>query len=171
MPGMGHGEMRDGGTMPGMHDEKRDGGAPGHHGYKNALHALYEDLKDGKLKKDELKAKLAQLQDTRGERRKEHREDIGKRWGATLALPHARDELQIHARRMAFLNRALVLAQADSKPDKDKTIDRISKLIEKENVRHDKAMAGIQSPPAAAATAAAIAPAPSAASEATGGSK
>jgi ribosomal protein L12E/L44/L45/RPP1/RPP2 len=72
---------------------------------------------------------------------------------------------------MAFLNRALVLAQADSKPDKDKTIDRISKLIEKENVRHDKAMAGIQSPPAAAATAAAIAPAPSAASEATGGSK
>ena len=170
-PGPEHAGMRDGGAMPGAHDGERDGGTPGRRGYKNALRELYQDLKDGKLKKDELKAKLAQLQDTRNERRKEHREDIGKRWGATLALPPARDELKLHARRMAFLNRALVLSQGDTKPDKDKTIDRISKLIDKENARHDRAMARIQSQPAAAATAATTAPAPSATTIAAGGSK
>ena len=166
MPG-----MRDGGAPPGMHDEERDGGAPGHHRYRNAVHELYQELKDGKLKKDELKAKLAQLKETRSERQKEHREEVGKRWGATLALPPARDELTLHARRMAFLNRALVLVQDDTKPDKQKTIDRISKLIEKENARHDQAMARIQAQPAAAATAAPTAPAAPAASVPSGGSK
>jgi hypothetical protein len=71
---------------------------------------------------------------------------------------------------MAFLNRALVLAQADTKLDKPKTTDRISKLIDKENARHDQAMARIESSPAAA-TPAPTAPAGSAASEASGGSK
>src|SRR6478736_631974 len=156
---------------PGKHHEDRDGGAPGHHGYKNAWRDLYQDLKDGKIKKEDLKAKVAQLQETRTERRKEHREDVGKRWGSTLAKPSARDELKLHARRMAMLNRALVLAQEDTKPDKDKTIDRISKLIDKENARHEKAMTHIQSEPAAAATAAASAPAPSAANVASGGSQ
>jgi len=176
MPGMregapGHGEMGDGRAMPGMHDGDRDGGAPPHHGYRNAVRELFQDLKEGKLKKkEELAAKLSELNATRDERRKEHREDVSKHWGATLALPPARDELKLHARRMAFLNRALVLAQTDTKPDKAKTLERISQLIDKENARHDKAMARIQSQPAAAAPAAA-APAVSAATEASGGSK
>jgi len=168
MPERGGG--RDGGAMPNMRDEARDGGAPGHRGYKNALRELFQDVKDGKVKKEELKAKLLQLQQTRTERRKEHREDIGKRWGQTLAKPPARDELKVHARRMALLNRALVLAQEDSKPDKDKTIDRISKLIDKENARHEQALTRIQSLPSTAATAAS-APAPSAASPASGGNQ
>jgi len=168
-----HREMRDGRPMPGMHGDDRDGGAPRHPGYKNAVHELFQDLKDGKVKKEELTAKLAQLSSTRDERRKEHRAEVGRRWGSALARPPARDELKLHARRIAFLDRALVLAQADTKPDKAKTIDRISKLIDKENARHDKAMAHIQSQPAAAATAAPSAPAASASatSEASGGSK
>ena len=175
MPGMrgagaGHGDMRDGPGMPGMHDDDRDGGAPRPHGYKNAVHELFQDLSHGKIKKDELAAKLAQLNSTRDERRKEHREDVSKRWGATLAAPPARDELKLHARRMAWLNRALLLAQTDVKSDKPKTIERISKLIDKENERHDKAMARIQSQPAAAVSAVPV-PAPSAATEASGGSK
>jgi hypothetical protein len=169
MPDM-HG-TRNGGAMPGMHDQQRDGGAPGHHGHNNALRELYQDLKDGKLKKDELKARLAGLQDTRSERRREHREELAKRWGSTLAAPPARDELKLHARRMAFLDRALVLAQADTKPEKDKTIERISKLIDKENARHDRAMAGMHSQPAVAAPAAPPAPAASAANVASGGSQ
>ncbi|HYQ27042.1 MAG TPA: collagen-like protein [Polyangiaceae bacterium] len=178
MPGMpghdgmpGHPGMRDGAAAPGVHAEERDGGAPGQRGYKNALRALYQDLKDGKLKKDELKAKLAQLQDTRGERRKEHREELGKRWGTTLAQAPAREELKTHARRMAFLNRALVLAQEDTKPDKDKTLERISQLIDKENARHDRAMTRLQSQPAGATTAAAPTPVPSTANIASGGSQ
>lgn len=169
-PGMPEHEMRDAGAMPGMHHEERDGGAPDHHGYKNAMRELVQQLKDGKIKKEELKTKLAQLQSTRDERRKEHREEIGKRWGTTLAKPPAKDELKIHARRMAFLNRALLLAQEDTKPDKDKTIDRISKLIEKENARHDQAMTRIQSQSAASATTPPT-PAPSATSVASGGSQ
>jgi hypothetical protein len=169
--GADHGEMRDGGPRPGMRGDDRDDGAPRHHGYKNAVHELFQDLKDGKVKKEELTAKFAQLSATRDERRKEHRVDVGKRWGSTLAMPPARNELKLHARRIAFLDRALVLAQADTKPDKAKTIDRISKLIDKENARHDKAMARIQSEPASAASAASAAPSASAASEASGGSK
>jgi len=174
MPGMrdggaGHGEMRDGGAPRGMHDDDRDGGAPAHHGHKNAVRELFQDLKEGKIKKDELPAKLAQLNATRDVRRKEHREDVGNRWGATLARPPARDELKLHARRMAFLNRALVLAQTDTKPDKAKLIERITQLIDKEDARHDKAMARIASQPTTLASAAPAVP--SAASEASGGSK
>src|SRR6185369_7358350 len=173
MPGMrdggaGHGEMRDGGAPRGMHDDDRDGGAPPHHGHKNAVRELFQDLKEGKIKKDELPAKLAQLNATRDVRRKEHREDVGNRWGATLARPPARDELKLHARRMAFLNRALVLAQTDTKPDKAKLIERITQLIDKEDARHDKAMARIASQPTTLASAAPAVP--SAASEASGGS-
>ena len=157
-----HADMHDGGT-PGMHEQGRDGGAPRRPGYKNAMRELYQDLKDGKLKKDELKGRLAQLQETLGERSKEHRQDIAKRWGATLARPPARNELEIHARRMAFLDRALVLSQGDSKPNKDQTIDRISKLIDKENARHDRAMARIQSQPTTATSTASAIPATSAA--------
>jgi hypothetical protein len=176
MPGMrdhgaGHGDMHGSGAMPGMHHGDGDSSAPGHRGYRNAFRELYDDLKEGKLKKEDLKTKLAQLHDTVSERRKQHREEIGKHWGATLALPPAREELKIHARRMAFLNRALVLAQGDTKPDKEKTVERISKLIDKENTRHDKAMARIQSQPATAVAAAPPNPAPPAVSNAAGGSK
>jgi len=167
----GHQEMRDAGTLPSMRDEPRDGGVPGRQAYQNGIRELYQDLKNGKLKKDQLQAKLTQLHDTLDERRKAHREDIGKRWGATLEKPAARNELKVHARRTAFLERALVLTQSDGKLDKDKTIDRISKLIDKENARHEKAMTRIQSVPADAVTAAPSTSAPSEASEASGGSK
>jgi len=172
--GMGHGEMRDGGAMRGMHDDMhddaRDGGTPRHGAYKNAVNELFQELKAGKLKKDELKQKLSQLHDTLGERKKEHREELGKRWGAALAKPLARDELKVHARRMAFLNRALLLAQGDTKADKAQTTERITMLIEKENSRHDRAMARIQSQPATVASALPTVAAP-AASGANGGSK
>lgn len=168
-----HAGMPDAGAMPGMHGEDGggDAGAARRHGYDNALRELYQELKDGKVKKEDLKAKLAQLQDTREQRRKEHQEDVGKRWGAALAQPPAREELKVHARRLALLNRALVLAQADTKPDKDKTIERISQLIDKENARHDKAMSRFQSQPASGTAApSASAPATSA-SAASGGSQ
>ncbi len=148
----------------------RDGGPPGHGPYRNAVRELFQDLKAGKITKDELKQKLTQLHQTTGERKKEHREELGKRWGNVLAKPPARDELKVHARRMAFLNRALVLAQSDTKPDKEKTIERITKLIDKENARHEQAMTRIQSQPAPTASAQPTTAA-SAVSENNGGSK
>ena len=146
-----------------------DGGPSARASNRNAVKELFQELRTGKLSKEELKQKLAQLRDTAVERRKEHREELGKRWGTTLAKAPARDELKVHARRMAFLNRALVLAQSDTGPDKEKTIARINKLIDKENARHDQAMTRFQSQAVAAASA--PAPAVSVASDGSGGSK
>src|SRR6188768_1050478 len=130
-----------------------DGGPPGRGPYKDAVKELFQELKAGKLSKEELKQKLTQLHATTFERQKNHREDLGKRWGNTLAKAPARDELKVHARRMAFLNRALLLAQSDTAPNKEKTVERITKLIDKENARHDQAMTRIQSQPAQASSA------------------
>jgi hypothetical protein len=109
------------------------------------------------------------------ERRKEHREGLKKRWGATLAHPACRDELRHHARREAFLSRALFLAQTEVAPkDKDKLVERIQKLVEKENERHARAMERLKSaPPGASAAAPAAAPtaAPAPAAPAKAGEK
>jgi hypothetical protein len=137
-------------------------GRPGE-GFRGAMRQLREDLKAGKVKKEELKDKLAKLHESAGERGKEHRHELGKRWNGALAMPAAREELKHHARRMAFLNRALVLAQTEAKDkDKDKLLERITKLIDKEDERHERAMERFKSMPPAGASASA-APAASAA--------
>jgi hypothetical protein len=158
---------------PGTDDDKSD--RHGHDGFRNAMRQLREDLKSGKLKKGDLKDKLAKLHETAGERGKEHRQELSRRWGNALGQPSAREELKLHARRMAFLDRAMVLAETEAK-DKDKVTDRISKLIDKENERHERVMERLKSmptPPApsAAASAPAPAPAPAAADSAQGAAK
>jgi hypothetical protein len=154
-------------------DGAKPPGRPGER-FHGAMRQLREDLKTGKLKKEELKDKLAKLRESASERSKEHRQELGKRWGSALAAPAAREELKHHARRMAFLDRAMLLAQTEAKDkDKDKLIERISKLIDKEEERHDRAMerfkatpttpgASASAAPAAASAAPAAAPAASA---------
>lgn len=147
-----------------------EGGKPGRPGFRGGMRQLREDLKAGKVKKEELKDKLAKLRENAGERSKEHRHELGKRWGSALAVPAAREELKLHARRMAFLNRALVLAQTEAKDkDKDKLLERIGKLIDKEDERHERAMERFKSMPtpgaSAAAPAAPAAPTPAGSAE------
>jgi hypothetical protein len=134
-----------------------------HHGFRNAMHDLHERFKAGKIKKEELKAELAKLHDNAKERGKEHRQALGKRWGSALAMPAAREELKHHARRMAYLDRAMLLAQTEVTKDKDKVIERITKLIDKENERHERAMERLKSAPATPAASAAASAAPAAA--------
>lgn len=155
---------------PGKPDEA--GKPPGHpgEGFRGAMRQLREDLKAGKVKKEELKDKLAKLRESAGERGKQHRHELSKRWGNTLNLPSAREELKNHARRMAFLERAMVLAESETK-DKDKLTARISKLIDKENERHTRAMERFASTPPtpsgapSSSAAPAAAPAPAASAE------
>ena len=149
----GHGP----GHMPGT-DPQPGHGADRHRGYRG----LGADFRDGKVTKAELKERIAAMRANAAERRKEHREGLKKRWGATLAHPACREELRHHARREAFLSRALFLAQTEvAAKDKDKFLERIQKLIDKENERHAKAMERLKATPAAAApTAAAPAAAP-----------
>jgi hypothetical protein len=132
----GHGKPGDKTDEPGSKG-KPDGANPGD--FKRAWRELHAELKSGKLKKDELKAKLAKLQDTSAERAQEHRRELGERWGRALTSPAVHEELKHHARRVAFLNRALVLAQSEEK-DQAKRTERITKLLDKENERHERAM-------------------------------
>jgi hypothetical protein len=136
-------------------DKARHGHGP------RGLHELWTELKAGKLKKDELKERLSQLRERREERATEHRQELKARFGAVLAAPAARAELEHHARRMAKLNRAMVLAETEVTKDKDKLKERIQKLIDKENARHQQAMDRFRpgTPDAASAAAPAVPPA------------
>jgi len=114
--------------------------------FRTAMQQLHADLRAGKIKPAEVKERLAKLRDDAKDRRKAHREALKERWGDTLAKANVREELKHHARRTAFLNRALILAETERKgQDKDKLVARIEKLIEKENERHSKAMERIKS--------------------------
>jgi len=135
--------------------DKEHAGGPGHHGMRELL----DELKQGKLKKGELKERLGALKDRRDDRAKEHREELKARFGAALAAPSAREELEHHARRMAKLDRAMVLAETEVTKDKDKLKERIQKLMDKENARHERAMERLKSAPATPGGSAAAAPA------------
>lgn len=160
-----HGKDHDKGDK----DKGDDHGKAEGHG-RGALRELLAELKAGKLKKADVQARLAKLREDRGEREKDHREELKQRWGAALAMPAVREELEHHARRMAKLNRAMVLADTEVTKDKDKLKERISKLVDQENTRHERAMERFKTMPAApgaAASAAATPPAaPSAAASA-----
>lgn len=141
---------------PGADKDKPDahGHGPGH-----GMRDMLGDLKSGKLKKGDVKTRLAELKDKRDERTREHRERIKQRFGPTLGMPAAREELEHHARRTARLDRALLLCETEAVKDKDKLKERIQKLIDKENARHEQAMARLKSlPTTRAASAAAAAP-------------
>jgi len=134
--------------------DKEHVGGPGHHGMRE----LFDELKQGKLKKGELKERLGALKERREDRAKEHREELKARFGAALAAPSAREELEHHARRMAKLDRAMVLVETEVTKDKDKLKERIQKLMDKENARHERAMDRLKSSPTAPGASAAAAP-------------
>ena len=158
---------------PGKQDEGKADGRRGD-GPRGAMRELHDELKAGKIKKEDLKDRLAKLRETAGERGKQHRQELGKRWGGALAQPSAVEELKHHARRMAWLNRAMVVAETGATDkDRPKLTERISKLIAKENDRHERAMERLKSMPATPGASAApnAAPAPSAAGDSKGEAK
>jgi hypothetical protein len=125
-------------------------------GFRSGLRMLREGVRDGSIKREELKERMEKLRSTMPERRREHREAVRARWGSVLATAPARDEVKVHGRRMAMLNRALFLAQTEAKPpNQEKLIQRIEALIQRENTRHERAMANIKTMPAPANTVAA----------------
>lgn len=122
---------------------KKSGRSVGQRG----MRGLLDELKTGKLKKEDVKARLSKLQEDRAERQKEHREQLKQRWGTSLSAPSAREELEHHARRSARLERALVLVETEVTKDRDKLRTRIQKLIDKEDARHERAMERLKTAP------------------------
>jgi hypothetical protein len=146
----------------GAHADRARGLGRGRGQHVSAMRSLREELRHGKLDKSEVDERLAALKENTNERCKAHREDLGKRWGSALGNAATREELRHHARRMAFLNRALLLAESEKAgKDKDKLVERIEKLIEKENARHERAMERFEPKPQAATTQPAAAQLPS----------
>ena len=149
----GHGMKA--GDMPGRSDGKSDDlgkpmneprGMAAPHARRSAMRALREGIKDGSIKKDELKARLQQLRESEQQRRKEHQQMVKQRWGKALSLAPAKEELRLHAKRSALLDRALVVAQTEAKPtDQAKLAQRIEMLIDKENARHERTMMRLSS--------------------------
>ncbi|MFZ5889546.1 MAG: hypothetical protein ACOY0T_00610 [Myxococcota bacterium] len=111
------------------------------------MHELRERVKAGKITKEELKEKLQKLHGTEAERGREHKQELADRWGSAVSRPSATEELRHHARRMAFLNRAMMLAATENVQKKDKVSERISKLIDLENQRHERAMQRLKAEP------------------------
>jgi hypothetical protein len=142
----------------GPHESAVDNGAHGkaggrdgagehgaHHASRSALHQLSEDLHHGKVDAKDVGQKLSELTRTRAERAASHRQELKARWGRAASLPAAHEELRHHARRMAFLDRAAIVAETDASKDKEKLTARIAALVEKENDRHERAMQRFQS--------------------------
>jgi hypothetical protein len=77
------------------------------------------------------------LRKDRSDRRKSTVERLRRRWGSLLANDKGAADLKLHSRRVAFLQRVRVVAEA--KKDK-KTIEAVDELLTAEDDRHSKAM-------------------------------
>jgi hypothetical protein len=77
------------------------------------------------------------LRKDRPERRKSTVERLRRRWGSLLANDKGAADLKLHSRRVAFLQRTRLVAEA--KKDK-KTVELVDELLTQEDDRHSKAM-------------------------------
>jgi hypothetical protein len=129
------------------HGDKHPGAKHGKHGhFMSAMAKLRDRYKDGSLKKEDLKKELQALRADRKQRRDEHRAALKERWGNSLAAPPVLAELKHHERRMAHLNRMLLVTETERKGQaKDKLVERIEKLKSQENERHERKMSQLQS--------------------------
>ena len=96
----------------------------------------------------------------RGRAQKARRSHLRKRWGETLRLPEARQELRAHAQRVAKLKRIRSLAQR--KKD-NATSRKATMLLAKEQSRHESHMKELQARGATAASPSGASQQPSAA--------
>ena len=137
---------------PGAEPAAAGEGKPGMRPHSE-LRGLRDELKAGKLKKADLEARLSKLRENTKERRDNHRAALKARWGEHLAKADTQTELAVHERRMAKLNRLLLLAQTErTGKDSEKLSERVEKLIELETTRHEKRMAQITAGAAATPT-------------------
>lgn len=84
-----------------------------------------------------VRAKLSELKATRNARRDARVAQLQARHGAAIEDPAFRAELRVHARRMALLHRAQLVAAAElAEPKRSQTLERISTLTAKEERRH-----------------------------------
>jgi len=93
------------------------------------------------------RARLAELESTRQARRLKRLEAFRLRYSAELLHdPGVRRELNHHARRMAFLHRAEFVAKNELEdPKRTQVLERVKRLLEREDARHAKRMQKLRS--------------------------
>jgi hypothetical protein len=108
---------------------------------------LAEAVRRGGVRPEEIRARLGELATTRTARRDARVAELQARHDtATLNDPAFREELRVHARRMAFLRRAQMVAAADLvEPKRSQTLARINALTAKEERRHQARLASLRS--------------------------
>jgi len=92
--------------------------------------------------RDELKAAMTAAQASAKVRREARLTEMHQRYGAqALANREVLAELRVHAKRMAFLNRAKVVATTElDEPKRGTVIARVEKLTQREQARHQERM-------------------------------
>jgi hypothetical protein len=127
-----------------------------HQEYRSQVEKLHEQLSAGKITREQFKEEVIKLHASYGARAKEEGDEIKKRWGALLKRPDVHKELADHARRVAYLDRAVVVTEQEvSEPPRAQVLARIKELRNKETVRHEAAMKQFASSGTAAPAAAA----------------
>lgn len=118
---------------------------------KEKVKEKVEDVKEARERHEanergeEAKEEAKENRGDRAERRKHRVEELRKMWGDSLSVPAVREEIKVHARRMARLRRMKELAVEEKKT---KLVERIDALITKEEDRHKKHMETLKSRPA-----------------------
>jgi hypothetical protein len=90
----------------------------------------------------ELARRWRAFAESRLERRERHRAALVRDLGQRLSDPSVKDELKLHATRMAELGRIQFLAEnARQGADREKLLARVTKLTARESARHQRQMA------------------------------
>lgn len=107
---------------------------------------LAEAFRKHRPNKEELRDAITAAQASAKGRREARLLEMRHRYpAATLARREVFEELRVHARRMAFLNRAKVVATTElDEPKRTKVIERVDKLMQNEQARHQKRMEALR---------------------------
>jgi hypothetical protein len=98
---------------------------------------------------------LQDLREHSAEVRRERRRSLHARWGEAALGPKAKEELTLHARRMAKIRRMQFLAVTERKGEKRTLLlERLARLKDLERGRHERAMQALVSGQEPAKTAA-----------------
>jgi hypothetical protein len=139
---------------------------------------MRQKLRDKKFDPEQFKKQVAEWKESREKRREEQRQALIARWGAAVTKPTVADELRLHAKRLARLQRFEELIATEKQGDaRTRMLDRVQKMREKEEQRHERAMQRLQNEAAAPAASAsgavpaAATPQPSPAPATSGGAQ
>jgi hypothetical protein len=98
---------------------------------------IREDRKELREDRKEAREDRREIREDRKDARKARQRELKEKWGTTINMPAAKEELKTHGRRVARLQRARAVA---NKLGKKELAARIDKLLEKEKSRHQASM-------------------------------